>query len=980
MLFQPSNIAPSTLSGIGIGTVDVTLGLDVSWQVNGDSPMTDYQITIYQNDTASTQMYTTGKITLGTPFQPHDVKGNPMFFSTTISAATLSTAGIVNGYANGYKMLITQWWGANDYVEQSSASVFITRSTPTLSIDAIPNPVTTSALTITASYAQAEGDPISTVEWIFAIAGMEDRPIKETGTISTQVLSFNVDGLISGYTYSVMCNVVSSNGMEVSTGYIQFVVSYPSSSINLNTSVAQMKNSSAVYLTWDSLGNNIISYPYYDSTKTTNGITFTVNGEGDVVATGTASADAYFTIAQGTLTQIGISAGQKLIITSGYSGANVVVEETNNSNVLVSTITSSEPLQYIVPNTTNTLKISFVIPSGSVISTGETLQPMMCLESDIAGVNSMSAAIEPVQNLHGYSSPWLGGAGENLFEPIEGSDNTITFVAQPDGSVKISGTGYITKWTGRNVIYDLPYNGINAGDTVTIWSDIFFVATPYNGNTSLGQKTSANGVATTFTIPANANKLRLGENAKDGQVQQGEVIDVIGHFYIGKVDSFTAWSPFENVCPIVGSAGLSVYVSPTQDQQDATTYASDWTSTAGTVYGGTLNVVTGVLTVTHGFITLVGGNEATYSNNGHDNDSTRCLVTISGKASGVGNMTSNQFVYTNSNHYGKMIGRAANNNVEFYLPPSVSTDVEDQKAWFSNNPTEVCFELAAPQTFQLGADYIATLLYGSNNIWATSGNITLSYTKNTGAWTTVSGPIVSFSDSNAKDLPTPQYVPGITGLSIYRYFQGEPILHRVYDFSVETTSLLDYYAPSQNQVAYLIVVHSSSADLFSLTSNFTPVFWFYSILLCNQDSNGKYHVQKEFIFKYGVETGAVSNNNAPSLQQNFTSYPTRQPTSSLYRTGSVKGYIGTVSNQKIYSDSVSLQNAIYAISTSTLTKFLKTRKGETIMVECSGPIQMQIGDNMREQPLVATIDWVEVGDASDASIVSIPSDGFWPLP
>ena len=50
------------------------------------------------------------------------------------------------------------------------------------------------------------------------------------------------------------------------------------------------------------------------------------------------------------------------------------------------------------------------------------------------------------------------------------------------------------------------------------------------------------------------------------------------------------------------------------------------------------------------------------------------------------------------------------------------------------------------------------------------------------------------------------------------------------------------------------------------------------------------------------------------------------------------------------------------------------------MVECSGPIQMQIGDNMREQPLVATIDWVEVGDASDASIVSIPSDGFWPLP
>ena len=102
MLFQPSNISPSTLSGIGAGTVDVTQGITVSWQVNGDTPMTDYRIIIYQNDVASTQKYSTGKITLLTPFQTHDVNGNPQFFSTQISAATLSAAGVVNGYANGY--------------------------------------------------------------------------------------------------------------------------------------------------------------------------------------------------------------------------------------------------------------------------------------------------------------------------------------------------------------------------------------------------------------------------------------------------------------------------------------------------------------------------------------------------------------------------------------------------------------------------------------------------------------------------------------------------------------------------------------------------------------------------------------------------------------------------------------------------------------------------------------------------------------
>jgi hypothetical protein len=183
----------------------------------------------------------------------------------------------------------------------------------------------------------------------------------------------------------------------------------------------------------------------------------------------------------------------------------------------------------------------------------------------------------------------------NKFEPIEGSDNTISFVAQADGSVKISGTGYTTKWTARNVTYDLPYHGINAGDTVTIWSDIYFLAVPYNGSTSLGAHSSANGVATTFTIPENANKLRLGENAKDGQVQQGEVIDAVGHFFIGKVNSFSSWTPYENVCPLSGLTGLSAYVSPTSDIADATTYSVDWTEEAGTVYGGSYEAVSGEL-------------------------------------------------------------------------------------------------------------------------------------------------------------------------------------------------------------------------------------------------------------------------------------------------------------------------------------------------------------------------------------------------
>lgn len=263
MLFQPSNISPSTLSGIGAGTVDVTLGLTVSWQVNGDTPMTAYKITIYQNDTASTEKYTTGKISLSSPyFQPHDKNGNPQFFSTQISAANLSAAGIVNGYANGYKLLITQWWSANDYVEQTSASVFNTLKNPVLTINTISG--TSMAETITATYSQAQGDPISTVEWVFAVAGSEDTPLKQTGTVTTQILSFDVDGLMDGVTYSIECNVVTAGGVYISTGFIQFTVSYSVTAEQVTYTLGQLKGSNGVYLTWNAMtGAGITTYDIY---------------------------------------------------------------------------------------------------------------------------------------------------------------------------------------------------------------------------------------------------------------------------------------------------------------------------------------------------------------------------------------------------------------------------------------------------------------------------------------------------------------------------------------------------------------------------------------------------------------------------------------------------------------------------------------------------------------------------------------------
>ena len=48
-------------------------------------------------------------------------------------------------------------------------------------------------------------------------------------------------------------------------------------------------------------GKNLLSYPYPNTTRTTNGITFTDNGDGTITANGTATAHAYFNLSRPTL-------------------------------------------------------------------------------------------------------------------------------------------------------------------------------------------------------------------------------------------------------------------------------------------------------------------------------------------------------------------------------------------------------------------------------------------------------------------------------------------------------------------------------------------------------------------------------------------------------------------------------------------------------------------------------------------------------
>lgn len=223
-LYQPTNIFPSSFAGVGGGVIDVTQPLTVSWQVNGSSALTYYQIQIYENTTASNLVYNSGQTAVNPPFFGVTSTGEVQYFTVPIQASALS--GLSNGFSSGYKMVITQWWNGGN-IQQTSPSFFITRLSPTLSITPTPVTVTGRSATFTADYTQAQGDTLDWFRWMLATADDLDNPIEDSGNIfGTEDIQVTYDGLFTDTQYAVRCMIQTESGQQADTGWKPFNVTY----------------------------------------------------------------------------------------------------------------------------------------------------------------------------------------------------------------------------------------------------------------------------------------------------------------------------------------------------------------------------------------------------------------------------------------------------------------------------------------------------------------------------------------------------------------------------------------------------------------------------------------------------------------------------------------------------------------------------------------------------------------------------------
>ena len=340
-------------------------------------------------------------------------------------------------------------------------------------------------------------------------------------------------------------------------------------------------------------------------------------------------------------------------------------------------------------------------------------------------IKSLIANISYTQDLNGYSYPWPAGGGKNKFNGtfLQGywayadgkwvnSPNWITTEKIPckaSTSYTVSADAKVTRWQGF-VWYD------SNGD---------FISTDnLNSNVNIGL---------TKTSPSNAAYLIFNIAGYPGANDTIAPSDVT-YFQLEEGSSSTAYAPYSNICPISGWTGANVYHSGA-DTSDATTYSITFPSEAGTVYGGTLDVTNGKLTVTMAMRSLNGTeNWASVTANGHTRQRVNSVLIGIKQITGGGqtpNLISDRYPTKTPNAtYAGTVGITNQQNSEdLYIMDNRYDYVDsasDYKTWLSTNNLKVVYELAEPVTYQLTPTEVTTLL-GDNTIWADTGDVSVTY-------------------------------------------------------------------------------------------------------------------------------------------------------------------------------------------------------------------------------------------------------------
>ena len=447
------------------------------------------------------------------------------------------------------------------------------------------------------------------------------------------------------------------------------------------------------------------------TSRTVNGVTFTINKDDggnvtSVTANGTASATIYFYLQ----TNIAIKAGTYTLsgCPAGGDSATYALSSQINSQWQGNDYGGGKTFTLNEDGSGEALsRIEIVIKNGITVN-NIVFKPMLRLATETDATFAPYSNICPI---NGHTSAKVTRTGKNLINPALSPDGVrrVASVAYENGDNEVT----VTSTNNTNYMCLGIYYFLKAGTYAFKYS-----ATSSDSFNPIISFYRVDGVVVRSAIrPNNAVSFTLLE---DAVIEARMFVSVVGDGIVGRTVRFY------NMQLEFGSTATDY--EPYAGQ----VYDIEFPTEAGTVYGGTLDVGTGVLTVDRVGYTFTDGTGLV---EGTDGDADWLCVKY--KVSDVSLDTNKRT--QNICSYAPFTFANVNGNTHFYTTADVFQLFVSKSKYASlsaftsslgTNPLTFTAFLSTPQTVQLTANDIKTLL-GTNNIWSDAGDVEVDYRADT---------------------------------------------------------------------------------------------------------------------------------------------------------------------------------------------------------------------------------------------------------
>ena len=362
--------------------------------------------------------------------------------------------------------------------------------------------------------------------------------------------------------------------------------------------------------------------------------------------------------------------------------------------------------------------------------------PITLLDGSARNAEGLAVTCEPKQNLHGYDHPWAGGAGKNKIIIDETYIKSINSSGSWNNDVyTYQGVDFTLLKDNDNNILGVDVNGLSSGDwTLIILSEFTLQPNTYilSGLSSGGSSTFRLSLSprtgsdillfdgeTSFTLTS-VTTFVLRATVRSPQVTANHV-----KFYPMvrlSSESDSSFAPSANICPITGYDECVVDVK----DEDETTQHTATITFGQTVYGGSVDVKTGKVTVMHVAETFTGADSEGWAIRNH------ILYRLFSLAKTLQTPIGNLVLGVSPRTYGALnngeMAFSTSDVAQKYINirlDSIST-LEEWKAFLQSNNLQIVYELATPIELTLTPAELE-LLKGYNYIITNGTTIALDY-------------------------------------------------------------------------------------------------------------------------------------------------------------------------------------------------------------------------------------------------------------